>query len=157
MAKDLAIVLNNGSLNSAVATALAAQKHRPILVHVDKGGSSSSGEENNLPRRFRTAGGAIQPYREHSIDLPYLSALKVSVAQKLPDIGSAAAAADRDGIAGHELLPIMAAAARFAANYQAPAIYFGLRVGPPSMNWPRPPNTCNLDGDASVALWTAGT
>ena len=33
MAKDLAIVLNNGSLNSAVAAALANQKYRLIMLH----------------------------------------------------------------------------------------------------------------------------
>ena len=35
MAKDLAIVLNNGSVNSAVVTALAAQKYRPIMLHAE--------------------------------------------------------------------------------------------------------------------------
>ena len=32
MAKDLAIILNNGSINSAVATAIAAQKFRPVML-----------------------------------------------------------------------------------------------------------------------------
>jgi hypothetical protein len=32
VAKDLAIVLNNGSVNSAVVTALAAQRFRPIMM-----------------------------------------------------------------------------------------------------------------------------
>ena len=32
MAKDLALVLNNGSLNSAVTTALAARRFRTILI-----------------------------------------------------------------------------------------------------------------------------
>ena len=35
MAKDLAIILNSGSINSAVVTALAAQKHRAILLHAE--------------------------------------------------------------------------------------------------------------------------
>ena len=35
MAKDLALVLNNGSLNSAVTTALAAQRFRTILIYAD--------------------------------------------------------------------------------------------------------------------------
>ena len=34
MAKDLAIVLNNGGINSAVASALAAQKYRLVFVHL---------------------------------------------------------------------------------------------------------------------------
>ena len=33
MAKDLAIILNNGSLNSAVVTTLAAQRYRPVMVY----------------------------------------------------------------------------------------------------------------------------
>ena len=36
MAKDLAIVLNSGGLNSVVATALAAQKHRLVMVHITR-------------------------------------------------------------------------------------------------------------------------
>lgn len=131
MAKDVAIVLNNGSLNSAVATALAAQKHRPILLHVDKGGSSGSGDENNSRARaaFEQQAAHFKPYREHSIDLPYLSALKVSVAQKLPASGPLPRQQTAMELLAMELLPIMTAAARFAAHYQAPAIYFGLRVG----------------------------
>ena len=35
MAKDLAIVLNNGSINSAVTTALASQKYRPIMLYAE--------------------------------------------------------------------------------------------------------------------------
>ena len=35
MAKDLALILNNGSINSSVATALAAQKFRPILLFAE--------------------------------------------------------------------------------------------------------------------------
>jgi len=33
MAKDLAIVLNSGGVNSAVATAITSQKYRMILLH----------------------------------------------------------------------------------------------------------------------------
>lgn len=132
MAKDLAIVLNNGSLNSAVATALAAQKFRPILLHVDKGGSSGPGEDNSSRARaaFEQQAAHFKPYREHSIDLPYLSALKASGAQKPPAPGAPTRQQSAVESLATELLPIMAAAVRFAAHYQAPAIFLGLRVGP---------------------------
>jgi hypothetical protein len=34
MAKELAVILNDGSIDAAVTTALAAQKHRVAMVHV---------------------------------------------------------------------------------------------------------------------------
>jgi len=43
MAKDLAIILNNGSINSAVTTAIAAQKFRPILVWAELSPAQESG------------------------------------------------------------------------------------------------------------------
>lgn len=132
MAKEVAIVLNNGSLNSAVVTALAAQKHRPILLHVNKGGSAGSDEENNSRARaaFEQQAAHFKPYREHSIDLPYLTPLKLSANQKLPASGPSPRQPTPLELLAMELLPIMAAAARFAAHYQAPAVYLGLRVGP---------------------------
>jgi hypothetical protein len=32
VAKDLAIILNNGTVKSAVATALAVQRYRPVFL-----------------------------------------------------------------------------------------------------------------------------
>ena len=37
MPKDIAIVLNNGSLNAAVATALAAQRYRLVTLFAETG------------------------------------------------------------------------------------------------------------------------
>ena len=65
MAKDLAIVLNNGSLNSAVATAMAAQKYRPLMVfaEVEQGaGSRARAAYDQQVAHFK-------PYREHTLRL----------------------------------------------------------------------------------------
>ncbi len=70
MAKDLALVLNNGSLNSAVTTALAAQRFRTILVYADiaPGAARSRAAYDQQVAHFK-------PYREHTLPMPYLSML----------------------------------------------------------------------------------
>lgn len=123
MAKDLAIILNNGTLNSAVATALAVQKHRPIMLYgqvMDQAGSQGRAAYDQQVAHFK-------PYREHTLSMPFLSAVQGSVPQApaVPDPRYRPAM----GPALLELLPLVALAARFAAHYQAAAIYMGLRVG----------------------------
>ncbi len=123
MAKDLAIVLNSGSLNSAVATAIAAQKHRPILLHAEltpAAGSRARAAYDQQVAHFK-------PYREHTLPMPFLSGIN-------PATQPAAAIADprqHAAVGGQllDLLPLLAAAARYAVHYQAAAIYLGLRVG----------------------------
>ncbi|MFI5380829.1 MAG: 7-cyano-7-deazaguanine synthase [Tepidisphaerales bacterium] len=123
MAKDLAIVLNNGSLNSAVITTLAAQKYRPITVYADLGATPVA--------RFRAAYDQqvahFKPYREHTLAMSQLGALRVSG-------GSSASNIDprQQGLLAPQLvdlLPVLFAAATIAVHYQAGAIYIGLRVG----------------------------
>ena len=124
MAKDLAIILNNGSVNSAVATALAAQKYRPIMLHVEAAptpGSRARAAYDQQVAHFK-------PYREHSINMHWLTVFG-------HDSQRAEAAGDPRhpttlGPQMQELLPLIAVAARFAAHYQAAAIYLGLRIGP---------------------------
>ncbi len=124
MAKDLAIILNNGSVNSAVVTALAAQKFRPIMLHVEAAptpGARSRAAYDQQVAHFK-------PYREHSVNMPFLTLFGHASQQP-------AAANDprHPSSLGHhmlELLPLIAAAARFAGHHQASAIYLGLRVGP---------------------------
>src|SRR5437763_14421559 len=73
MAKDLAIVLNNGSINSAVTTALAAQRYRPILLYAEvtpQAGSRARGAYDQQVAYFK-------PYREHSVPMNYLSGVGV--------------------------------------------------------------------------------
>lgn len=123
MARDLAVVLNNGSINSAVVTALAAQKYRPILLHgevVPQGQSRARAEYDQQVAHFK-------PYREHAIGIPWAMAIANPIAT--------AAAADARVVTPVqqqllELAPLVAIAARFAAHYQASAIYLGLRAGP---------------------------
>jgi len=127
MAKDLAIVLNNGSINSAVASALAVQKHRAILIfaEVEQGpGSRARASYDQQVAHFK-------PFREHTLAMPFFA----------PQSGAASAATAGAGSADPRLhaplgpqmvrlLPLVAAAVRFAADYQAAAVYLGLRVGP---------------------------
>ena len=64
MAKDLAIVLNNGSINSAVVTALAVERYRPILLHIE-----TTGETPRTRAAFEQQVGHFKPYREHALPL----------------------------------------------------------------------------------------
>src|SRR3954470_20090194 len=122
MAKDLALVLNNGSLNSAVTTALATQRFRTILVYADvaPGASRARAAYDQQVAHFK-------PYREHTLPMPYLATLHDTTASGPIVADPRLPAALSPQMLG--LLPLLAAAARFAAHYQAAAIYLGLRVG----------------------------
>ena len=123
MAKDLAIILNDGGVNSAVAAALAAQKYRPILLHVETGRSPGSRARAAYDQQVAH----FKPYREHSLNMPFLA---------LPgNQNNQAPAADPRqsspvGPQMLDLLPLIAAAVKFAGHYQAAAVYLGSRVGP---------------------------
>lgn len=127
MPKDLAIVLNNGSINSAVITALAAQKFRPVLLH----GESTPPGSPNLSRArsaYDQQVAHFKPYREHTMSMPFLSTFEQ------PASKTAASVVDpRQGVsitpAMVSLLPFVTAAVRYAIHYKAGAIYIGLRVG----------------------------
>jgi len=127
MAKDLAIVLNNGGVNAAVASALAAQKYRPILVYVETEPAGAPGCRSAYDQQVAH----YKPFREHTIAMPFF-------APRAGDAPVAAASAGSVDPRVHpplgpqmvRLLPLVAAAVRFAADYQAAAVYLGLRVGP---------------------------
>ncbi|MCC7349075.1 MAG: 7-cyano-7-deazaguanine synthase [Phycisphaerales bacterium] len=123
MAKDLAIVLNNGSLNSAVISALAAQKYRLVMLNgqvMDPAGSRGRAAYDLQVAHFK-------PYREHTLAMPFLSAVQTSTPQA-PTVPDPRYRPEM-GPALMELLPLVSLASRFAAHYQAAAIYMGLRVG----------------------------
>jgi 7-cyano-7-deazaguanine synthase len=123
MAKDLAIVLNNGSLNSAVATAMAAQKYRTILVfaEVEQGpGSRARAAYDQQVAHFK-------PYREHTIAMPYLAAIAAPKESAAGGSDPRQRAPLRPQML--ELLPLVAAAVRYAVHHRAAAVYTGLRVG----------------------------
>jgi 7-cyano-7-deazaguanine synthase in queuosine biosynthesis len=123
MAKDLAIILNSGSINSAVATALAAQKYRVVLLYAEMGDSPGPRSRTAYEQQV----GHFKPYREHTLHMPHLSVVE-------PSDEIAAAASDPrhpTPIAPQmvDLLPLVATAMRFAVHYQATAVYLGLRLG----------------------------
>jgi 7-cyano-7-deazaguanine synthase len=123
MAKDLAIVLNNGSINSAVTTALAAQRYRPVLIHAEL--STMVGPR--LRAAYDQQVGHFRPYREHTLPMPFLADIQASAQAG----GASNNARFSVGLATQlqDALPLVAMAARFAVHYQAAAIYMGLRVG----------------------------
>ena len=124
MAKDLAIVLNSGSINSAVATALAAQRYRLVLLHAEVGDGGTRARA-----AYDQQVGHFKPFREHSLAMPFLATVR--------DPKSAAAALASDpraqtanlGPQMIDLLPLIAAGVRYATFYHASAVYLGFRVG----------------------------
>lgn len=123
MAKDLAIVLNNGSINSAVTTALAAQKFRPILMHAQ----SNDATEARRRAAYEQQIAHFKPYREHS--LPVGSISPMGTAAHAAPIASDPRRSTTLAPQMLDLLPLISAAVLYAAHYQAAAIYLGLRVG----------------------------
>lgn len=123
MAKDLAIILNKGTINSAVATALAAQRYRPILLHAEIAPNQGS----RFHAAYNQQAAHFKPYREHTLPMPFLQPIQSSA-------GNTPASSDPRRPAAMvpamlELLPLVSAAVRYAVHYQAAAIYIGLRVG----------------------------
>ena len=133
MAKDVAIVLNSGSLNSAVATALAAQRYRPVLLHAARAEPHQTESDERATSRCRLAFeqqvAHFKPYREHTLSMPYPSALRSGGGGKAQAIPPELRQSAPVGAMALELLPLMALAGRFAGHYGASAIYLGLRVG----------------------------
>ena len=122
MAKDLAIVLNNGGVNALVATALAAQRHRAVMLYVDGadvGARARSAYEQQVAH--------FKPYREHTIAMPWLNSI-TPAQQSAPVVADPRRPAPL-GPQMLELLPLVATAVRFAAHYQAAAVFLGLRIG----------------------------
>jgi 7-cyano-7-deazaguanine synthase len=123
MAKDLAIILNNGSINSAVATALAAQKYRTVMLFAetgDKPGQRARAAYDQQVSHFK-------PYREHTLSMPFLSFVEPSkeLAASVTDPRHPTPIAP----ALIELIPLIAAAMRFAVHYQGTAVFLGLHLG----------------------------
>ena len=124
MAKDLAIVLNNGSISSAVVTAAG-------------GAAVSAGDA----ARGDYAAAGLAACGRRTISRWRTSSRIVSIrcqchsCRSFSRRGRAAAAVSDPRLSASvapqllELLPLIAAAARYAVFYQASAIYLGLRVG----------------------------
>src|SRR5215212_1046058 len=114
MAKDLAIILNNGGVNSAVATALAAQKFRPILLYAE----TAQGEGTRARAAYDQQVAHFKPYREHTLSMPFVAAVDGhGAAGAGAGAGASAATADPRqhaplGPQMVELLPLVATAVR---------------------------------------------
>ncbi|HSI32379.1 MAG: 7-cyano-7-deazaguanine synthase [Phycisphaerae bacterium] len=126
MPRDLAIVLNSGSINSAVTTALAAQRYRLVLLHAETG-AAAAGARRRAAYDQQVA--HFKPYREHSLAMPFLAAVSE------PQTATANVATDPRAAETHlgpqmlDQLPLVAAAVRYGAHYGASAVYYGFRVG----------------------------
>jgi 7-cyano-7-deazaguanine synthase in queuosine biosynthesis len=122
MAKELAIILNNGGINSAVVTAMALQKFRIVLLYVE----ASEEPGSRLRAAYDLQVAHFKPYREHVLPMPFLSLLHQGTpTQPASDPRQTTPLAPQM----MELLPMVAAAARFAAHYQAVSIQLGFRIG----------------------------
>jgi 7-cyano-7-deazaguanine synthase len=123
MAKDLAVILNNGSINSAVTTAIAAQKYRTVMLYAE------TGEDSQAPQRgaYDLQVAHFKPYREHTLPMPFLTLIHPAAR------GMASASDPRHPTPMSpqliDLIPLVSAALRFAVQYQAVAVFMGLRVG----------------------------
>jgi 7-cyano-7-deazaguanine synthase in queuosine biosynthesis len=129
MAKDLAIVLNSGSVNSAVTTSLASQRYRVVMLHAEIGAGTGTEAGSRLRAAYDQQVAHFKPYREHSLPMGWLAAIQE------PRSSAAALASDPRSQGVHlgqqllDLLPLLSAALRYAVHYQASAVYLGLRVG----------------------------
>lgn len=121
MAKDLAIVLNNGSINSAVVTAIAAQKYRPIMVLAD----TATEQNGRMRAAFDQQVAHFKPYRDYSIPMSFTTAGKPQAETAFADPRQIAPL----GPQMLDFLPLVATAVRLAAHHQTAAVYIGMRVG----------------------------
>ena len=121
MAKETAIVLTNGSVESAVAAALAAQKYRPVLLHVE------AAPADPPTRRRQAVEQQVQhfkPFREHTLTLP------LPPLPEADDMATDPRAVEPVSLSLQRLTPLIGIAVHVAAAYSAGAVYSGLRIGP---------------------------
>jgi 7-cyano-7-deazaguanine synthase len=126
MAKDLAVVLNSGSINSCVTTALAAQRHRLVMLHAEIGGQPGGTRGRAA---YDQQVGHFKPYREHSLPMPFLAAVQDPKSQAAALASDPRAQTANLGPQMIDLLPLISAAVRYATFYRASAVYLGFRVG----------------------------
>lgn len=122
MARELAVVLANGSLQSTVACALAAQKYRPVMIYVE-----SEPNPGRPGQAFDNLVQQVKPYRSHRVPMHFLA-----------PPGRSEGHDSRADPRSHEtsvaklvdLMPIIACGLRYAIQYNAVALYLGSRIGP---------------------------
>ncbi len=121
MARELAIVLSNGSIQSAVVTALAAQKYRPVMIYCET--SPSAGR---VGQAFDALVQHFKPYRSHRVPTPWLAGLNKSDARSADADPRSSEATTSKLI---DLLPLIAAGLRYAVHYNATTLFAGIRIG----------------------------
>ncbi len=121
MAKDLAVVLNNGSINSAVVTAIASQKYRPIMVFAEV----STLPAGRTRAAFDQQVAHFKPYREYVMPLAFAPSAQAQNSSAMADPRQAAILSPQM----LELLPLVAIALRMAVQHQAACVYLGMRIG----------------------------
>jgi hypothetical protein len=119
--KEFAIVLNNGSINSAVVTAMAAQRFRPIMIFAD-----TSNESGRMRAAFDQQVAHFKPYREYTIPMALAAGGHAQSSSTVADPRQTTPL----GPIMLELLPLISMAVRYGAQHQASEIYLGMRVGP---------------------------
>lgn len=124
MPKDLAIVLNNGSVNAAVATALAAQKYRLVLVFAETGPLPGPRARSSYEQQVAH----FKPFRENTLSMPFLAGLAGSAPASQSAVDPRVPAVVTPRLV--DLVPLVAVAARLAVHHSAVAVHVGLRVGP---------------------------
>jgi hypothetical protein len=122
MARDLAIILSDGGINGAIATALAQQRYRLVMLRAER-----TTDQPPIGRRvaYDHQVSHFKPYREHVVTFTGL------VSDRLESDG--AADPRQPSLLTPrllEMLPAISAAAQYAAHYHATAIFLGLRIGP---------------------------
>jgi 7-cyano-7-deazaguanine synthase len=121
VAKDLAVILNSGSIGSIVTTALAAQKYRPIVVYVDIPTKTNERRRAAIDQQVAH----FKPYREYTVSLP-VSVAGPGANQGSPDPRQGSTIAPL--LLQH--LPLVAVGVRLAAQHEAARLYLGTRIGP---------------------------
>ena len=121
MPKPLAIVLCDGRINGVVTAALAAQRHQIVLLHPEPPGRPAVKSREAFDRVIEH----FAPHRHHPLPMTGLAALGRPARPAAAD--PRVAPNVRPTLL--EQLPLVAAAARFAAHYDAASIHLDLSVG----------------------------
>ena len=112
MAKELAVVLNDGSVDAAVTTALAAQKHRVALVHVVAGDPAAARRR----AAFEAQGNHFQSQKNWAVPLAG------------PGTGAKSDSSLRQELLA--VLPAVSFALQAAVRWEATTVHLPLRTGP---------------------------
>lgn len=129
MAKETAVILNSGSIASALVSSIAQQKHRLILLHVDT--QSTPGKPTHF---YELQQQHFKPFRHHRVNIPFLSSIEGSEARSANADPRSSANSTPKLV---ELMPLIALGLRVAIHQGAKHLYCGLRIGPDAPDLPK--------------------